>query len=378
MTSKVRIPPSAWKALRPLAAEASRLGLALYVVGGAVRDWLKGLEADDLDLASEGDPSPIAGLCARLEGARAQAFDQFGTSMIRGRRFRFDFARTRREVYERPAALPRVSPASIREDLFRRDFTINAAALRLSPSGAGELIDPCGGLRDLRARLLRVLHPASFRDDPTRVFRAARYLCRLRLRPAPGTLAMARAALREGHAALLSRHRLAQELLRVLEEREPSRPLRLLRRWGYLQLLHPRLGLPRAWAKTPEERLGLLALSLGEEGSAFLRSLPLERGLSSQILEALRLAGARASPRATPFPLAARLLSLAFPRLPRQATCPLMIGGRDIEALGIPPGKDYRRILESAARAQWEGRFGSRPRALAWLRAQLASPVGKG
>lgn len=374
----LRIPAPAWRLLRPLAAKAENLKTPAYVVGGAVRDWSVGARTSDLDLVLEKNPAPLAAACARLLKTRPQAFDRFGTLRVigyfRGVRWRVDFARSRRETYPGPASLPQVFPAPLREDLFRRDFTVNAMALRLDARGEGEPIDPYGGRKDLRARVLRPLHAESFRDDPTRVFRAARYLCRLGLKPAPGLLAMARLALREGHAGLLSRHRLAQELMRILEERDPSCPLKRLRVWGYLRLIHPRLRWDVRWIEGREERLGMLALGLGAaEGEKFLRSLPLERAMSGRLCEILKAAESRRSSRVELPPSSARALSHFFPGLPESALRPLWIGGEDLKALGLAPGKGYREILEAAARAQWEGKFASRREALAWLRQRAGS-----
>lgn len=348
-----------------------------------MRDWILGRDCHDLDLLCEEDPRPVAESCARLLGTRAESFGQFGTWRVvassaprQALAWRVDFARARREEYPEPAALPRVFPAGLREDLFRRDFTVNAMAARLFPKGAGEILDPYGGLEDLRAGWLKPLHAWSFRDDPTRVFRAARYLCRFGLKPAPGLLAQARAALENGHAGLLSRHRLSQELLRVLSEPDPACALSRLKAWGYLGLLGPG-GL--AWPaegfkdfKGVEQRLCAMALAMGPaQGRAWISSLPIERGLSARVLEALSLVQERRSPRAAPSPAAAAALGRLLPGLPKAALRPLMLDGRDLKELGLAPGRPFREILEQAARAQWEGRIRSRREALAWLRRRL-------
>jgi tRNA nucleotidyltransferase (CCA-adding enzyme) len=363
------IPPGARKILRPLAARAAKLGLPVYAVGGCVRDWILGAESHDLDLVCEKDPAPLAEFCGKLLGVKPQAFGRFGTLRVVGREWRVDFARSRSEEYPEPASLPRVRPASLREDLFRRDFTINAMAARVGSEKTGKLVDPYGGLKDLKAKVLRVLHPASFRDDPTRVLRAARFLCRFGLAPAPGLLVKARAALKAGHAARLSRHRLAQELLRVLGEKDPACPLDRLEEWGYLALIHPGLGRPSRALSEPLERLGALALGLGlEEGLKFLRSLPLERPAAQAIQEALKLAAAKASPRGELSATASRLIEAAIPGLPKSALRPLWLNGADIKALGIAEGRRYSDILDEAAAAQWKGEISSREEALEWLR----------
>ena len=288
--ARLRVPSRARALLRPLAEEARRRGLPLYAVGGCVRDWLLGRrETTDLDLVTEGDPAPLARRAGRLLGGKAEAFGRFGTWRVQGRGLRLDFAAAREERYPEPASLPQVRPATLVRDLSRRDFTINAMALPLAASGAGELVDPHGGLRDLRSSVLRVLHPASFRDDPARVFRAARFLCRFGLRPAPGFGALVRQSLWGCIAGRLSRSRIAAELLRLLAEEDPAAPLRRLRAWGWLDLVFPDAPV-RVRGTGVEERLGSLALALGDKGEEFLGSLPVERAMSRRIALALRAA----------------------------------------------------------------------------------------
>src|SRR5579884_1495548 len=135
----------------------------VYLVGGAVRDLLLGGHPTDLDLVVEGDPAPVA---AAL-GGRSVVHDRFGTSTVATGGFSYDIARSRRETYAHPGALPDVSPAPLAEDLLRRDFRVNAIALALAGAAPGELNAAPHALEDLRARRLRVLHDQSFIDDPT-------------------------------------------------------------------------------------------------------------------------------------------------------------------------------------------------------------------
>jgi tRNA nucleotidyltransferase (CCA-adding enzyme) len=194
-------------------------GLALYLVGGAIRDLLRGDPGiTDVDLAVDGDAAPLARRLARALGspARVTVHAAFGTSTVRWEDMRVDIARTRSESYARPGSLPAVEPAGIEADLLRRDFTVNSMALRL---GNGDsLLDPAGGRGDLERRVIRVLHRASFRDDPTRVFRAVRYAARLGFELDPDTDELARAALRDGLVGHLSGSRLRAELLALLSE----------------------------------------------------------------------------------------------------------------------------------------------------------------
>src|SRR3954452_22153105 len=138
-------------------------GLApAYLVGGAVRDLLRGVEPFDLDVAVAGDALDVAETVAERLGGEAQVHDRFGTATVIAPGLTVDFARTRRETYAQPGALPDVEPAPLEDDLRRRDFTVNAIAAALSHDELGVLYDPLGGQADLRAGAIRVLHERSF------------------------------------------------------------------------------------------------------------------------------------------------------------------------------------------------------------------------
>ena len=369
----VAVPPATARFLKPVVEEARKRGLPLYMVGGPVRDWLLKRPTFDLDLTVVGDPDPIAEICARLVGGKVEAFGRFGTRRIVGRaRFRVDVATTREEKYLEPAALPEVTASGvpIERDLFRRDFTVNAMAVRLD-DGSRALVDPYGGRRDLKDRTLRVLHPASFRDDPTRVFRAARFLARLRFKPADGMGGEAKDVLKLGEAAKLSRHRLLHELLCLLGEDNPAMAFGLLEMWGYLALLHPEL----PWRiKLPDgaaPRLAAMALALGPvKGPAFVAAFPFDHGLRGELLDALALAYSDKAPRADPSKLAAAAARRAFPKLPAAALKPCFVRGADLIKLGRKPGPEFHAALDEAARLQRLGRLKTRAAALAWLSRQ--------
>jgi tRNA nucleotidyltransferase (CCA-adding enzyme) len=201
-------------------------GLPAYLVGGAVRDLLLGRSRADIDVAVEGDVHELA----RRLGGEVRAHPRFSTATIRVRGLEVDVASTRKESYPQPGALPVVSPAPLVEDLARRDFTINAMALPLGEPAA--LIDPHGGRADLDARRLRVLHPGSFRDDPTRALRAARYGSRYGLALEPGTARL----LRDADLSAVSSDRTAAELRKLAAEPEPRRGFELAARWGLVAL----------------------------------------------------------------------------------------------------------------------------------------------
>lgn len=208
--------------LEPLVDAAG--GTPLHLVGGAVRDLLRGAERSDVDVAVEGDAIALA----RRLGGEIREHERFGTAKVFLDGLEVDLAGTRAEDYPVPGALPVVRPAPLAEDLARRDFTINAMAAPLSEPG--ELIDPHGGREDLDAGRLQVLHVDSFRDDPTRALRAARYAARLGFVLELGTERLLRGA----ELGTVSGDRVEAELLRLAEEPEWRRGFELLREWGLL------------------------------------------------------------------------------------------------------------------------------------------------
>jgi tRNA nucleotidyltransferase (CCA-adding enzyme) len=213
----------------------------VHLVGGAVRDLLLGRVPRELDLVVEGDVDAAA---ARLPG-ELRAHDRFGTAIVQAGSCRFDLARARTETYASPGALPEVRPAGLAEDLRRRDVTVNAMALDLG----GTLASVPGALEDLDAGVLRVLHDASFVDDPTRLWRVARYAARLGFAVEPHTRALAAAA----DPSTVSGDRLGAELRLALREPDPPAALR-----AALEL-NPRL-LPDGFAVRDDAIAAALAL----------------------------------------------------------------------------------------------------------------------
>ena len=225
----------------------------VYLVGGAVRDLLLGEPGFDVDIAVEGDGIALAGdLAERLKG-HVRPHEKFGTAVVvahdaaGGSRQRVDVASTRSESYAYPAALPKVEHAGIRSDLARRDFTINAMAVSLKPETYGDLLDYYGGMTDLAARRIVVLHNLSFIEDPTRVLRAIRYENRYGLRMDEHTLNLARACCAMDLVGDLSSARLRDELIALLEEESVDFSLRRMEELGLTPSIHGRL---RAGAAT--------------------------------------------------------------------------------------------------------------------------------
>jgi len=239
----------------------------VYLVGGAVRDLLLGRRRADVDLMVEGDATALA---AELGGASSE-HDRFGTVKVDVDGHEVDIVGARTESYERPGALPTVTPAaSIEEDLARRDFTINAMAIPLQ--GEARLIDPYGGKRDLEQSLLRVLHDRSFVDDPTRAIRAARYASRFGFRLVPETEEL----LRQTDLTTVSADRRRTELERLAAEAEACAGFELLGEWGVIDLRAGGIELMQAvdsllqaphWAEIVPRERALVAAALGPPGA---------------------------------------------------------------------------------------------------------------
>lgn len=214
-----------------LAGVTSVLDERVSAVGGIVRDaLLERPSGPDVDLVVEGDPRPLAQAIARATGGDLEVHPRFRTvSVVLGDGERLDLVGARRETYPSPGALPEVAPGTLLDDLARRDFTANAMALRLVGPGAGEVVDPHGGRADLAEGVLRLMRLDGFREDPSRLVRAARYVSRIGLRLDPGTAAAAHAAAPSLDPASA---RVVDELLRLLAEEDPARASTLLAEWG--------------------------------------------------------------------------------------------------------------------------------------------------
>lgn len=252
-------------ALLPVTVAAAEAGVRVAVVGGVVRDRLlrRPPAGRDADVVVEGDAAALARRVARGRGLRARVHERFGTATLENSEgWTIDLAGARSETYERPGALPRVSPATLEEDLSRRDFTVNAMALELPPPPApARLHDPFGGRADLARRRLRTLHAASFFDDPTRALRAVRYGNRLDLRLERETERRLREAVGSGALNTVSGDRIRRELERTFSEPGTAGAVRRMVDLGIGRAIHRELdtsdGALRALARA--ERLARLA-----------------------------------------------------------------------------------------------------------------------
>ncbi len=363
------LPPGTAPLVERVLALAERSGSCVYLVGGPVRDLLLGQALRDVDLLVEERGGLGAAELAREaapEGARVVTHERFGTVRLDAGGASIDLATARSERYARPGALPEVGPGSLADDLHRRDFSVNAMALPLSEaarSAHGELVDREGGRRDLEERVLRVLHPQSFHDDPTRALRAARLAARLRFTLSRGTRAALRDALRDGAFGGVSGDRLRREIEKLFADAvlglDPATALRLLDEWHVLGALEPGLTLPRV-AVPALRRLGR-SLAAPPWSSPRLRPwaaglavwlAPLEGGLRARALKRFAVRGEVAQ-RLTAFRRVrdARIRALARAR-GRGAIDALLgdLGDEELLALhaGAPP-TGRRRIQRYAA-----------------------------
>ncbi|HMJ35504.1 MAG TPA: hypothetical protein VK501_16470 [Baekduia sp.] len=358
-------PADALRALRALPCGARLLDALAehddaWIVGGAVRDALLGRVAPgslvDLDVVVEGDPEPVA----EALGEVVAFHERFGTyDVVAGDCF-YDVVRARAERYALPGALPDVVPSGLEDDLLRRDFTVNALAL----NAAGELHAAPAALEDLEAGRLRVLHAASFRDDPTRLWRLVRYAVRLGFAPEPGTQQVALEAVRAGALDTVSGDRLGAELRLALGERDPLAVLHAAQNLGIvegLELDPARVAgalalLPREGAR-PD--LTLLGAVIGDGAWAAPYGFT---AVEQRILDrCAALAPVPASPPARPSEVAARLRGepveavavagakgdpeTAGTYLHRWRHVGLEIDGHDLIAAGLAEGPDLGRRL---------------------------------
>ena len=227
--------------LRGIAAVAEIHGARTYLVGGAVRDALLGLRVTDIDIAVVGMTSGFPrGAAAALNG-KVVAHSQFNTFALNASGRHIDLAMARHETYTHPGALPTVAPGTMQQDLARRDFAINAMAASINTNSWGELLDPFSGQYDLNRSIVRVLYDDSFRDDATRILRAARYTVRLGFTLHPQSEHLL--SRDTSYLDTISGARLRHEFERVLQEGRAVSTLEMLHRRGALRSIHPSLAL---------------------------------------------------------------------------------------------------------------------------------------
>lgn len=397
------MPQALHDALQTAIAVAAAQRVALYLVGGPVRDAYLRQPIGDLDLVVDGDAWPIAERFAAATGGKITRHEKFRTAVVEVARDQavvpIDFVTARRETYAAPAALPDVTPSTINDDLARRDFTINTLALRFQPDGSMTLLDPFDGRADIDRRVVRVLHDRSFTDDPTRMLRAARFAARLGFDVEPQTTALIEAAAREKMIERTTPQRILHELWLLLDEPRPEAALALLRGWGALEQLKLRwneawrdqfVALRQTtmdadrravgwgvlvWPLNAAERRDLLTrYNLPTVERKLVAELPsalpdplLESHLSNVELErmlgpysdlALRVLQLVASPDAAA--KIAHYVAAVRPLLP-------LLTGDDLRSRGLPSGPRYREVLRALREQQLAGAIRNRAEALRWL-----------
>ncbi|MBI4785645.1 MAG: CBS domain-containing protein [Chloroflexi bacterium] len=412
------LPPELSKLLHEAGEAAHELGCSLYIVGGFVRDLLLNQPNLDLDLVVDGDAIELARRLAAKYGGRVHGHTRFGTAkwllqspIPTGRSAvsnlqSLDFTTARTEFYAHPSALPEVERSSIKQDLRRRDFTINTLAVCLVPDRYGQLLDPFGGEADLQRGLIRVLHNLSFVEDPTRMLRAARLEQRLDFKIEKRTAELMGEALDMLHR--VTGQRIKHELILILQEREPEKALARLNDLGVLKAIYPAFAFD-AWhaekfraaretAATPITYLSLLCYRFTpREATDFALRLKLTNAENATLHDVLALRDEVAGPLAAPeamapsaiyrllegygdaalaiFALAAEdervraRIELYRTRL-RQVAPELT--GDDLKQMGIPPGPRYRKILMRLRAARLDGEVSSRAEEEALVRSQLS------
>lgn len=256
---RITLPKKLFQILKFIGNIADSTGFKVFVVGGFVRDVLLGVKNYDVDVVVENDAINFAKILAdKLHGALV-IHKKFGTATVvmgwprdlplpkayRLAKFKIDVATARAEYYEYPAALPTVQFSSIKQDLYRRDFTINAMAVGLNKDNFGSLVDFFGGQRDLRTKKIRVLHDLSFVEDPTRIFRAVRFEQRYGFKIEPHTQRLIKTALTLDMFGRTQKQRLREEIILLLSEEKPKRAIFRLSELHELRFIHPDLKLTK-------------------------------------------------------------------------------------------------------------------------------------
>jgi tRNA nucleotidyltransferase (CCA-adding enzyme) len=386
---------------------ARELGYSTYLVGGFVRDLIIMQANLDIDIVVEGDAIQLAQRLAEQYGGRVHTHARFGTAIWiidEEKKLHLDFATARTEFYEYPSALPEVERSSIKLDLHRRDFTINALALCLDPERYGILLDPYGGENDLQRGIIRVLHNLSFIEDPTRILRAVRFEQRFGF-----TLEARTAQLIDDARNMLDKvsgQRLRHEFDLIFSEAEPERALGRLQQLGVLEKIQSSLHVD-AWLEqkfqllrgshspTPMLYLGVLAYRLRtSEARALAKRLKLGKGETEILIQVVtlrllerQLNNANLAPsrvvelleRFDDAALAVFAIATDSPQASvyvdryREEWCAVQseLTGTDLKAMGLPAGPRYREILRALRAQRLDGLLTNRLEEEAFVRTQM-------
>jgi tRNA nucleotidyltransferase (CCA-adding enzyme) len=387
-------------------------GERVYLVGGVVRDLLLGQANLDLDLVVEGNAIELALQLREANGGEITTHLRFSTAKLLWDKWSADFATARLETYDKPGALPRVTPSSIDNDLSRRDFSINAMAVCLNPGDYGKLVDPGGGRNDLKKKVIRVLHEKSFTDDATRIWRALRYEQRLGFRLERKTQSLLKRDV--DMLDTISSDRIRYEIECILREGYPEKILRRAEELGVLAKLHPVLK-GNGWRQEkfaqarqltsphPPEiglYLALIAYPLNdEEVESLISRLNLPKSLVRTLKDTIALKGKLKlvtipglSPSSiynfldgySPQALVANSLATDSPTasqnirffLSKLRHVEASLSGEDLMKLGVTQGPQIKKVLELLREARLNGRVTTREGEEEFVRSWLAERQG--
>ncbi|MDZ7839018.1 MAG: CBS domain-containing protein [Actinomycetota bacterium] len=249
-------PPRIQNILNIISAESHKLGYRSYLVGGIVRDILLDIPNLDIDIVVEGDGIRLANKLKKKIGCKVESYQKFKTAvLVIDPELHIDIATARVEYYASPAALPSVETGSIRQDLSRRDFTINAMAISLDKKDFGSLLDFFGGRKDLGQKKIKVLHKMSFIEDPTRIFRAVRFEQRLGFKIDSQTEKLIRTTVDMDMVSRLTGVRIRDELIAILREKNPYKPINRLYQLGALAKIGLNIEIDQSFSSRVKEVL---------------------------------------------------------------------------------------------------------------------------
>ena len=410
-----QLPEHIHQLLRKIGETGDEMGWSVFVVGGFVRDLLIKRPNLDVDIVVEGDGIAFAQALAAAESASVKRHQQFGTAVVSlPGDLKVDVATARTEVYENPGALPSVEPSSIKDDLQRRDFTINAMAIELNDDKFGELVDFFGGRLDTKTGSVRILHDLSFEDDPTRIFRAIRFERTYGFIIEPHTYDLMGKAVAGGFLEKITRERVRNEILLMLGEDNPVRAICRMTHFHLLEYVHPgirvsddmvwlfgRIKEVLAWwssiRRTADTVLLNLLILLDQLDAAEAEDVSERLVLTRKYAEALaaskmllpeipeRVRAGKGKPSEVygtlkRFPLEVLLFAMAKLHkasgtisnyLWRLRKIKPLVNGNDLRKLNYPEGPLYTQILETTFAAQLDGLVGNKGQAIQFVKSRF-------
>lgn len=344
------------KFLEKLGQVAQKHNLKIWAVGGFARDFVLHKKTKDIDICVEKDTVPLINYCQKTKSAKVQKFKNFGTARVTFENgFKLDFVCCRKEIYPKLAALPIVSKATIKEDLFRRDFTCNALALSLLPNEFFKIYDLYGALKDIKNKQISVLHSKSFEDDPTRLYRALRFASRLNFKFSKETEKLFKTALQKNYILLLSPVRKTNEIIKFLEEEKPSKIFNLIKKYQAQNLICESFKIPKNIdkLKTLEERMALLVLAQ-KNPLSFLNTLQMQK--NNILNNLLKFYQTKQAPYKALTKQEINLIKTLTPKINTLAYKPCFINGKILQDMGVK-GAKISKVLTEIAKAQFAGKI---------------------